>query len=64
MSDGTSECKSANFIESYSALTGAMGTGCSVPVNSRTPVCRVNWYTKLNQQKVVLEKAASRLLKV
>lgn len=24
------ECKSANFIESYSTLTGAMGTGCSV----------------------------------
>lgn len=27
---------SANFIMSYSALTGAMGTGSSVPVNTRT----------------------------
>lgn len=49
---------------SYSTLTGAMGTGSSVPVNTRTPVCRVRWYTKLNQQKLALEKAASRPLKV
>lgn len=28
--------KSANFIVSYSTLTGAMGTGSSVPVNTRT----------------------------
>lgn len=27
---------SANFMMSYSALTGAMGTGSSVPVNTRT----------------------------